>query len=545
MTVVARFDFLAGRYHATPWGRHVNEGAIEWPPSPWRLCRALMAVGFNRLGWNEGVPDDAERLLGALAGCVPRYQLPSANSAHSRHYMPLFKDKTTKVLDTFAVLARTDAPLYVAWDVALDATATQLLDTLLRDMPYLGRAESWVEAKLTDEPAGPWLRAEPRMPEGDWERVELLAPMGTAAFVAWRDEALAAALARGLEEVRIKKPDTKKLSATQRAKVESRYPAHLMEAIGADTATLQSQGWSLPPGARWLSYWRPRDALSTKPVPRTTKRVASRVNAVLYAVSSATRAGTHLPLQKFTLRRGEAIHRQLVGLASDGSNADSQFIGRNSAGPLKGHVHAYVLPVSREALRTDRGIGTAPIDHVLVCLGHRTAFDDRSMAALRRLTKTHQRGGELWLTRVWEGGVGDTTELPWLRSATCWESHTPFIAPRHLKPRGEHTLAGQLKAELDERGVPEPRLIEVSIDENGQQSWIPATDFWNVWKTPRIERRLDPRWRAFRRERSQPRPHISAQPALGLRLHFAAPIAGPVALGYGSHEGLGLFVAVP
>ena len=36
--------FPAGRFHATPWGRHVNEGAPEWPPSPWRLLRALLAV---------------------------------------------------------------------------------------------------------------------------------------------------------------------------------------------------------------------------------------------------------------------------------------------------------------------------------------------------------------------------------------------------------------------------------------------------------------------------------------------------------------------
>ena len=39
--------FPGGRYHATPWGHHVNEGLIEWPPSPWRLLRALIACGFS------------------------------------------------------------------------------------------------------------------------------------------------------------------------------------------------------------------------------------------------------------------------------------------------------------------------------------------------------------------------------------------------------------------------------------------------------------------------------------------------------------------
>ena len=31
--VAIEFRFLNRRYHATPWGHHVNEGAVEWPPS--------------------------------------------------------------------------------------------------------------------------------------------------------------------------------------------------------------------------------------------------------------------------------------------------------------------------------------------------------------------------------------------------------------------------------------------------------------------------------------------------------------------------------
>ena len=159
MTVVARFDFPAGRYHATPWGRHVNEGAIEWPPSAWRVLRALISVGFNRLGWETGVPEGAVSLLETLASKAPRYLLPPAGAAHSRHYMPLFKDKTTKVLDTFAVLARTDAPLFMAWDVELTPAQEALLGELLTSLPYLGRAESWVDATLVAEPEGRWVRA--------------------------------------------------------------------------------------------------------------------------------------------------------------------------------------------------------------------------------------------------------------------------------------------------------------------------------------------------------------------------------------------------
>ena len=50
--------FPAGRYHATPWGRHVNEGVCEWPPSPYRLVRALYdAWKRKRPDWPEICPD--------------------------------------------------------------------------------------------------------------------------------------------------------------------------------------------------------------------------------------------------------------------------------------------------------------------------------------------------------------------------------------------------------------------------------------------------------------------------------------------------------
>ena len=50
-TIAIRFPL--GRYHATPWDRSVNEGAVEWPPSPWRLLRALVASYRNFAPWND------------------------------------------------------------------------------------------------------------------------------------------------------------------------------------------------------------------------------------------------------------------------------------------------------------------------------------------------------------------------------------------------------------------------------------------------------------------------------------------------------------
>jgi CRISPR-associated protein Csb2 len=46
--IALNFRFPAGRYHATPWGRHVNEAALAWPPEPVRILRALIACHYRK-----------------------------------------------------------------------------------------------------------------------------------------------------------------------------------------------------------------------------------------------------------------------------------------------------------------------------------------------------------------------------------------------------------------------------------------------------------------------------------------------------------------
>src|SRR5260370_35898748 len=119
-TVLLRFP--AGRYHATPWGHHVNEGLVEWPPSPWRLLRSLIACGYPTQGWTEVSPI-GRTLIESLAATLPRYRLPPASLAHSRHFMPIGvlengREKTTLVFDAWADVG--DGALAVRWDCSLD-----------------------------------------------------------------------------------------------------------------------------------------------------------------------------------------------------------------------------------------------------------------------------------------------------------------------------------------------------------------------------------------------------------------------------------------
>jgi len=151
MTVL-ELRFPAGRYHATPWGRHVNEGAVEWPPSPWRIVRALVATWYLKARKDEEIPERTIRALADALSQPPVFRLPRATTAHTRHYMPYNEgknEKTTKVFDTFVQLPVRDAIL-VAWDVALPAEQLAALQTLAGRLGYFGRAESLVEARVLE-----------------------------------------------------------------------------------------------------------------------------------------------------------------------------------------------------------------------------------------------------------------------------------------------------------------------------------------------------------------------------------------------------------
>ena len=81
--IVLSLQFPAGRFHGTPWGRHVNEGAVEWPPSPWRLLRALLATWHAKA--SEIREDTVRRLLDRLAEAPPAFTLPRSSLGHTRH----------------------------------------------------------------------------------------------------------------------------------------------------------------------------------------------------------------------------------------------------------------------------------------------------------------------------------------------------------------------------------------------------------------------------------------------------------------------------
>jgi CRISPR-associated protein Csb2 len=485
------FTFPGGRYHATPWDRHVNEGAVAWPPEPWRILRGLIATWHHKIKYT-GRHNDAtlKALIDTLSGELPEYCLPAASHSHTRHYMPQFATgKTSLVFDAFTAIGRDD-PLTVIWqDIDLPDEQRELLDDLLSAMGYLGRAESWVEAKRVAEapksdckPGNAALDTRTRELMG--ELVTLYAPLQAAEYQSLRAGFLTDAKAR------------KKLGKT--------LPDTLLAALSVDTADLRKLGWSQPPAARKVSYLRPIDALRPRPVLR-------RASVPAVVAANFILVGKPLPRTEDALRIGELMRAATMSQCKRSLGEDRVpwvFSGHDMPAGMR-HRHAFYLPWDSN--------GDGRIDRVLVHVPD--GMDAERQCILSRLGALHSRDGGEWRL------VLENTGTPLIAAAltgssTVWESFTPYLHPWHAKKR--FGVEEQLKRECRERGLPEPvemkRLNEVDVGRNRKRRPI--------------------HFRRFRSRRGLTQPD-----RLGSfwRLVFSEPVAGPLALGFACHYGLGLF----
>jgi len=93
MKIVLRQEFPLGRYHATPWRVNpFDDPHGEWPPSPWRMVRAVTARWYQLARETESEPSIAElkRLQAALCKSIYAFHLPDDTRKGSplRQYHP-------------------------------------------------------------------------------------------------------------------------------------------------------------------------------------------------------------------------------------------------------------------------------------------------------------------------------------------------------------------------------------------------------------------------------------------------------------------------
>ncbi|MBL8746052.1 MAG: type I-U CRISPR-associated protein Cas5/Cas6 [Phycisphaerae bacterium] len=545
--IAIALTFPAGRFHATPWGRHVNEGAVEWPPSPWRLLRSLVAV------WKRTLADEpqqhVEPILRALA-VPPRFALPPASTGHTRHYMPWFKKgpgDRTKVFDAFVALAP-DSPLVACWpDVALCPSQRELLARLLANLNFLGRAESWCEARLLDDAeavvfgdsANCAALAEGATPSPEDELVRTLCPDPATAFA--DDHVIE------VETTTQGRGKNKTTTQVRRAVYEPNW--HLC----METLRLHDQKWSDPPGSTWVSYTRPRNCFEIKPAPRRARPTSGpRPQVVRFALDSKV-----LPLVTDTLPVAEAVRRALIfrlvevrgrdlykrewsrerhKAGEQPVPLDGAITGKDAAGkPSTGHVHAYYLPTDED--RDGR------IDHLTVFA--RAGFAPDEMIALERLREIRPHGRDnashpLRVLLLGHGRLEEYRPRP-VSASRVWVSATPYIATRHAKTRGRNHV---------EFASPRGRIEFLMADLRGQLRAV-VPDFADSTDGVEIQPLLSDgwfkiggRWRPiqFRRSRSKSGDDGARRLAGSFQITLSNEVLGPIALGYGAHFGLGLFV---
>lgn len=418
MTTTIGIRFPLGRYHATPWGRQVNEAVVEWPPSPWRILRALFATWcWRRPELEEGA---VWSVLDSLAD-APDYWLPRHTEGHTRHYMPdaghgpvASKGKT---LDPFAAVPR-DEEIFVRWAGTLDEAAGDVLAQLCGSLPYLGRAESICEARVVPEvevPGGPrWIA-----PGGYGDLAHR--PTGVLVPAAPLDH----------------------------------------DALLLRTTQVRRQGRTSPPGSRWVPYQIPAADRAPAMPPRRSRR-RDVVDTVVLRLSGKVLPGIHDAVKYGDVLRRAAMDRHAVPSSNLSGHGPGDGRDREAAGTwtpatwrMENHAHAHYLVVDADG---DRMLDTA----IVWAPNHGEGLTEREVAALfaiDRLTADPARFGGFRPVRVAAVAAGRTADVmpPGLCSASStWESLTPFLPYRHQKRRQSlhELLTAEVRRELVTRGLP-------------------------------------------------------------------------------------------
>jgi CRISPR-associated protein Csb2 len=419
MTVVLDVAYPFGYVHATPWGTHVNEGAVEWPPSPWRLLRALVAT------WHTRCPDlPADVLVGLLSTLAepPAVRTAARTEASVRSYLPDESHRsgsaanTDLVVDAFAAVAPGTGVSY-RWDADLDPAAAAALEHLAAALPYLGRAESICEAVARFDDTD--------VDEGWIEPSDDVSGRGRRALVAT-------------------------------APVD-------LDAISVQIRTMRKSGWRRPPGTRWVRYGvdeplRPQPP--TRPPRRLEPVVAVRL--VLH--------GTGISVRQ-TLAVAETVRKaamSVYGRQHEGG-ASPQLAGKDADEvPLTDHRHAHWLPIDTN--------GDRLLDVVVVWVPGGLSDDEvAAIDALRTLRFSEGSGLDgrhldVGIEATIRAGAADAwgTMVPGLRGpARRWRSVTPFLPTRYRKgEEPQQFLFDLVRRELQHRQLPGPDDIVVTRRES-------------------------------------------------------------------------------
>lgn len=499
MQIVLRQEFPLGRFHATPWRVNpFDDPHGEWPPSPWRLVRAVTARWYQWAREAESEPDIAElqRLQAALCKSTYAFHLPADARKGSplRQYhptefgwRPAAKKKaatrsygTSLVQDNYWCVA---PELPVWWFVESNLWTPELisaLDPCLARMTYFGRAEALTRVRRT--------APQDAMPEINCRLVE---------------ERAAGAV-----------PVLTPLDSATRSDIER------------VTDAPESVKRAVPPGARFLYAVRPpRSAAGER---RRTPAHRPQCHLMQFALGWNV-APDPRAIVRLTSRFRGAVLRELLQLKTRDASATwtrvgrgardsiADMIGKNADNvPLEGHRHTEFFAWCKDGQPT----------RLVVWRGARAFDADEQAAVLLAASRDVScaaagSDAEAWKVRLipLDRDVPDPPGFD-ARAFVAWESVTPYVPPRHHlrggKERGGESMAEQIQRELQRRGLAE----QVEVEPVGPPTWVSV-------HIPRREAHK----RAF----------VGDRRGQTFHLRFPSPVTGPIRLGHSSSFGLGLF----
>lgn len=480
--------FLTGRAHLHPWDTHHSEGRVEWPPSPWRLLRSIVAVAGRglttlplwddltaprtgrgeRAGRGEPPPRPMQdvvgdaislsRLADLLLSLVtaPEIWLPKTSGGHTRQFFPVHEAGVTRstgsaVFDTFAAVDPRK-PVVFHWPSAsLSSELQQDLRLILSRLTYFGRAESWCDAACSQEITDRvhpgrthWrciciedVKPGEQGPEGREYRDYTLERLLGACPLQGGDgsDTLKGEAIRVFTEIKQSAATSAKKKQEQQSwelQIGSESDATLLlRCLLRESGQDMADGLDRPIGTRWVHYSVPRDIYDL-PAPRPKRIEGPReaVDLVRFALNTATASRPVLPPLTDTLLVADKFRSAALAiheLTRDKRAHPRSLCGREANGELcQGHTHAFFWPADEDA--------DGFIDHVTVYA--RAGLEQGEVDALRRLLRIRQRGSrpDLLLTPLYVGS--EAGFAPWAavagRLAHSFVSATPYYSPIHL-----------------------------------------------------------------------------------------------------------------
>ncbi len=530
-------EFTAGRYHSTPWGYHVNEGIPEWPPSSWRILRALIS-SWKRTA--EDIPEEKVRgILNKLLH-APYYRLPRATIGHTRHYMPWNKKwndqrDAAKVLifDTFVAIAK-DMPVEVYWpDADLTDEELKIFTRIAGNLPYLGRSESWCRIKVIENSDDKTLK-NGVIVDNDDGAVTNSNPILDDYPPGENEE-----LVRNL----VPKKDIESAG-----ELNEEHPLLIRTSVLRDKLKRID-----PPSARWVKYTRPSDCFEPKFESSEEITYETMPTVVRFAIESSV-----LPPITKTIEITSTLRAACMSMCEDGSL--SVFSGKDEEGNYlkEGHEHAHYIATDED--------GDGKLDHLTIYA--KNGFESAHQRVFYDMNRLYGFKNRPEISLVLLGMVEDIGDWPYstglLGPSKIWNSATPFILTRHPKltrsgrwktealpvdvvvpedlgrfPTEGHLLleygvtpdkeemqkdgpVSQLLLSIDRRGLPTPSSVEP----------IPMYIHGDVKR----------RWLEFKRYRRRGNKPDIGNP-YGFKVTFPEQVTGPITLGHSSHFGLGLLLA--